>query len=110
MREISTFKKKFSDVIKHGLPSLWNANGDLNPMKNYQKLLEDRRNSDSKFKNLDGTLKGKDVVELLARYFELLHNLKMIFNKSPPPFYEQYNDMDEAVRNLNDYKYQMGKY
>jgi hypothetical protein len=109
MREISTFKNIFSDVIKHGLPSFWNENGDLYPMNNYQKLLEDRRNSDNKFENLDGTLKGKDVVELLAGDFELLHNLKMIFRKLPPPFYEQYTDLDEAVRNLNDHKYLMGK-
>jgi hypothetical protein len=53
IREISTFKKIFSDFIKHGLPSFWNENGDLNPMKNYHKLLEYRRNIENKFKNID---------------------------------------------------------
>ena len=41
MREIFTFKKIFSDVIKHRLPMFWNENGDLYPIKNYQKLLDD---------------------------------------------------------------------
>jgi hypothetical protein len=49
MREISTFKKIYSDVIQHGLPSFWNANRDLYPINNYQKLLEDMRNNDNKF-------------------------------------------------------------
>jgi hypothetical protein len=62
MREISTFKNIFSDVIKHGLPSFWNANGDLYPIKNYHRLLEYRKNTDNKFEKLDGTLKGQDVV------------------------------------------------
>jgi hypothetical protein len=110
MREMPTFNNIFSNVIKHGLPSFWNANGDLYPIKNYQNLLEDRRNSDNKFENLDGTLKGRDLVELLATYFELLHNMKMIFRKLPPPVYEKYTNLDEAVRNLNDHKYLMGKY
>jgi hypothetical protein len=109
MREISTFKNIFSDIVKHGLPSFWNANGDLYPMNNYHKILQDMRNSDNKFKNLDGTLKGKYVVELLAGNFELLHNLKMIFRKLPPPVYEQHTDLDKAVIILNDHKYQMGK-
>jgi len=110
MREISTFKNIFNDVIKHGLPLFWNENGDFYPMNNYKKLLEDRRNNDNKFEKLDGTLKGQDVVELLAGDFELLHNMKMIFGKLPPLVYEKYIDLDEAVRNLNDHKYLMGKY
>ena len=79
-------------------------------MNNYQKLLEDGRNIDINFEKLDGTLKGKDVVELLVGYFELLQNLKMIFRKLPPLVYEQYTDLDEATRKLNDHKYLMGKY
>jgi len=39
MREISTFRKIFSDVIKNGLPSLYNENGDLYPINNYQNIL-----------------------------------------------------------------------
>jgi hypothetical protein len=55
-------------------------------------------------------LKGQDVVELLAGDFELLHNLKMIFQEITSPVYEKYTNLDEAVRNLNDHKYLMGKY
>jgi hypothetical protein len=109
MREISTFMKIFSDVIKHGFPSFWNENRDLYPKKNYHKLLEYRRNRDNKFKNIDGTLKGQDVVELFAGDFELLHNMKMIFGKLPSPVYDKYTNLDEEVRNLNDHKYMMGK-
>ena len=79
-------------------------------MNSYQNLLEDRRNNDNKFENCDGTLKGKDVVELLAGDSELLHNLKMIFRKLPPLVYEKYTNLDEEVRNLNDHKYLMGEY
>jgi hypothetical protein len=81
MREISTFKNMFRDVIKNGLPLFWNVNGDLYPMNNYQNLLEDRINSDNKFEKIDGTLKGQDVVELLAVDFELLHNMKNDFKE-----------------------------
>jgi len=28
-REIVSFKKKINDVIKHGIPSFWDGNGDL---------------------------------------------------------------------------------
>ena len=78
-------------------------------MKNYQNLLEYRRNSDKKFENHDGTLKGQDVVELLTGDFEMLHNMKMILRKLPPLVYEKYINLDEAIIKLNDHKYQMGK-
>jgi hypothetical protein len=42
--------------------------------------------------------------------FEMLRNLKMIFKNLPLRFYVKYSNIDEAVRNMNDHKYLMGKY
>jgi hypothetical protein len=67
--EISAFKKIFSEVINFGLPNFWDGNGYLYPQNNYQKLLDDRRNDDSRFAQLEGPLKGEDVMDMLVGRF-----------------------------------------
>jgi hypothetical protein len=54
-------------------------------MKNYQKLLDARRNNDNNFEKPKGTLKGPNVIDLLVEDFELLDNLRMIFINLPQP-------------------------
>jgi hypothetical protein len=107
--EIVAFKKKFSEVVSFGLPNLWDGNGDLYLQKNYHKLLDNRRNDDSRFSQLEGPLKGQDVMDMLAGDFTLLYTLKMIFKNLPPPSYERFTDLDELKRNLNQLEYPMGK-
>jgi hypothetical protein len=70
------------------MPSFWDGNGYLYTKNNYKKLLDARRNNDDKFDKMEGTLKGQDVIDLLAEDFELLDNLKMIFINLPQPSYE----------------------
>jgi hypothetical protein len=83
------------------VPSFWDGNKQLYSQKSYQKLLDDRRNDESRFEQLEGTLKGKDVMDMLDGDFDLLHNLKIIFRNLTHPSYERYTNLDELVRNLN---------
>jgi hypothetical protein len=85
------------------------GNGDFYEKNNYQKILDAKRNNDDKIDNMEGNLKGKYVIYLLVGYFELLDNIKIIFRNLPQPSYEKYTNLDEVVRNMNDYKCLMGK-
>jgi hypothetical protein len=64
-------------------------------------MLDDRRNDESRFEQLEGTLKGKDVMDMLDGDFDLLHNLNIIFRNLTQKSYERYTSLDELVRNLN---------
>jgi hypothetical protein len=46
---------------------------------------------------------------MIARDFEKLHNLRVIFKSMPQPSYERYTNMDELVRNMNKTEYPMEK-
>jgi hypothetical protein len=48
------------------------------------------------------------VIDMLVDHFELIDNMKMIFKNLPQPLYEQYNNLEELVRTLNDQKYPTG--
>jgi len=110
MEEISCFKKIFSAIIKHGIPYFGDGNRVLYSYKNYHKLLDDRRNNDSRFEHLEGTIKGKYLMDMLASDFEILHNLKVIFKNLYYTSYERYTNLVEVVRNMNTHEYPMGKF
>jgi len=71
--------------------------------------LDDRRSDDNIFDKSEGTLKGKYVMDMLVGYFELVHNLKIIFKNIPYPSYERYTNLYEVVRNFDKQEYRMGK-
>jgi hypothetical protein len=60
-------------------------------------MLEDKRNVDNRFKQLEGILKGKYVMDMLDGDFELLNNLKVIFRNLPQPSYERYTNLYEIL-------------
>jgi len=107
-REIYSFKKIFKEVISFGLSGLWDGVRDLYPEKNYKKRLDNKRNDDSRFTKMEGTLKGYDVMDMIARDFVLLCTLRFIFKKIHPSSYERFTDLDEMRRNLKPLEYPMG--
>jgi hypothetical protein len=95
--EVASFKNFFTELIKLGFPPPWNGNGYILPKNKYQKLLEKSRNNDNKFYKLQGLVLGQDVLEMLARDFEIFHSLEGIFKNlhvvngtTTPPFYLLY--------------------
>ena len=70
----------------------------LIPKEEYHKLLVEKRNDYSLFKNLDGVLRGEVVLEKLGELFEvmtLMKNLKL--NSSN---FEEYLDLEVESRLL----------
>ena len=90
----SAMKKMFDK----GLPFFWDEKNVLIPKEEYHKLLGEKINDYSLFKNMDGVLRGEVVLEKLGELFEimtLMKNLKL--NSSN---FEEYLDLEVESRLL----------
>jgi hypothetical protein len=58
-RNVEFFSNKFENLVKMGLPSAWDKNGNLLSYKNYKKRLFIAREKDDKFQNMTNTLRGQ---------------------------------------------------
>ena len=90
----SAMKKMFD----RGLQFFWDEKNVLIPKEEYNKLLVEKINDYSLFKNLDGVLRGEVVLEKLGELLEimtLMKNLKL--NSSN---FEEYLDLEVESRLL----------
>jgi hypothetical protein len=102
-RNIESFKQKFENLVKMGLPSAWNDKGKLLSYESYRKNLFVARDSEAKFQGMDNNLRGKTIVDLLIDDFYLLWQIKNIFLS--PPTYEKYTELDIAYRHMKSFNY-----
>jgi len=67
-----SFKNKFENLVKMGLPSALNDKGRLLSIKSYKKSLFIAIQNETKFQGMAGNLRGKTIVDLLINDFYLL--------------------------------------
>jgi hypothetical protein len=107
--DVSSFKVIFRDLIILGIPLPWDGNGYIHSKQTYAELLELKINKYKCFDRITRVFIGKDIMELLAPEFKILHQLKGVFMHLPQPSYKTYSNLDEIVPNMNKIDYLMGK-
>ena len=72
---ITYFKLLFKDVFRHGFPNLWNEQGLYLLEEEYHMKLLERTNDTSQVNEIMENVKGKDIFDVLYKYFYLLHEI-----------------------------------
>lgn len=83
-KEIQDFYKKFKPLFDKGLPTFWYNNDNLFNKHDYDNLLPQQRVNHDKFQDMEGTLKGEDILNKLEDNFDILCQLKHIRKSLPP--------------------------
>ena len=74
--EIEDFYKKFKPLFDKGLPTFWYNNDSLFSKDDYDNLLAQQRVNHDKFRDIEGTLKGEDILNKLENDFNILCQIK----------------------------------
>jgi hypothetical protein len=69
---IDSFKNRFENLVKMGLPSTLNDKGRLLSSESYRKSLFIARQNERKFQGMAESLRGKTIVDVLRHDFYLL--------------------------------------
>ena len=93
--KIKELQKEIKDVYallkplnEKGLPYLWDEDNALSKKDEYDNLIMLKRNNNSQFENLEGTLEGDVVVQKLGDVFDLFNLVRHV--KFPSPLIEEY--------------------
>ena len=76
--EVEGFYKKFKHLFDKGLPTFWDNNDNLFNKDDYDNLLAQQRMNHDKFQDMEGTLKGEDILNKLEDDFDILCQIKNI--------------------------------
>jgi hypothetical protein len=71
-RSVKFFSNKFENLVKMGLPLVWDKEGTFLSYENYITILFLSREKDDKFQNMANTLRGQTIVDLVIDDFYLL--------------------------------------
>ena len=82
--EIKDFYKKFKPLFDKGIPTFWYNNDNLFNIEDYDNLLAQQRVNHDKFQDMEGTLKGGDILNKLEDDFDILSKLNNIRKSLPP--------------------------
>jgi len=84
------FRAKFKYIFELGIPSFWGGNNALLQKDVYNALIVKSRNDDSKFQCIQGSVKGESIVDLLYGDFQLLFEVRKLFQNMPLSTYGQF--------------------
>ena len=87
LSRIDDFKVIFKDVFKNGIPSFRDEQGFFLLENEYQEKFQEKRNDVSIFNQLLAVIKGRDLLNVLERDFNLLYIMKRIVLSLPPISY-----------------------
>ena len=76
--EIKAFYATFRPIMDKGLPFFWDAENRLMRKDDYDDLVVARRNDHTNFEDLEGNLRGEELVTKLGDIFELLQMIKKV--------------------------------
>ena len=82
--EIEYFYKKFKPMFEKGLRTFWYNNDSLFNKDGYDNLLAQQRVNHDKFQDMEGIMKGEDILNKLEDDFDLLYQIKNIRKSLPP--------------------------
>ena len=70
--QVNNFRQDFKELFEDGLPSFWDEEGRMFSQEHYHNLLVQCRMDHSKFNELEKSLTGKTIVDMLTEDFEIL--------------------------------------
>ena len=82
--KVEGFYKKFQHLFDKFLPTFWDNNHSLFNKDDYDNLLAQQRMNHDKFQDMEGTLKGEDILNKLDDDFDILCQIKNIRKNLPP--------------------------
>jgi hypothetical protein len=71
-RNIDFFTNKFENLVKMGLPTVWNDKGKILTFECYKRDMFKVRENEDKFQGITEVLKGQTIVDILIDDFYLL--------------------------------------
>ena len=74
--QVKMFMDMFDPLFKKGLPLFWEEKGSMLSQKEYQDHLNECRLDRKKFVDMQKSLLGKEIVDKLADYFEMIFSFK----------------------------------
>jgi hypothetical protein len=86
-----------------GLPTFWSKKGGILTFENYRQNLFKVRESDEKFNEMTGVIRGQTIVDNLIDDFYFLWQIKHLFLTAPT--YDKYTELDIAYRRMVAYQY-----
>lgn len=101
--EIQYFYKKFKPLFDKGLPTFWYNNDGLFNKEYYDNLLAQQRVNHDKFQDMEGTLKGDDILNKLEDDFDILSQLKHIRKCLPPNSFSNCVEMEILAWKMQAY-------
>jgi hypothetical protein len=87
---------KVDTLHKKGLPGLLVINDKLITLSDYKKKINTMENDGYKFAGIQGSINGKDFLEILQLDPSIQHEIKYIFITKPT--FSKYSEMDEIYR------------
>ena len=103
IEEIQDFYKKFKPLFDKGLPTFWYTNDNLFDKEDYDNLLAQQRVNHDKFQELEGTLKGEDILNKLEDDFDILSQLKYVRISLPPISFSNYVELEVLAQEMQAY-------
>ena len=104
--DISSFQTMFNEVIKLGLPLLWDGNVDFYSKEQYQRRIKEKRNEEPE-EELEGVISGNQDFERLRPTFQIWTRIKKIFKDMGPLKYEIYSKLELTLDNFKFHTIQM---
>ena len=101
--DIQGFYKKFKPLFDKGLPTFWYNNDNLFNKEDYDNLLAQQRVNHDKFQELEGTLKGEDILNKLEDDFDILSQLKYVRISLPPISFSNYVELEVLAQEMQAY-------
>lgn len=98
IKRVEGIRNKFADLFLTELPSFWNDQKRIIPSKEYQILFNVRRDDDVKFVQMDKSLGGQTVVEMLGEDFKILDSFQMIIEKLPTMSHSLFFELQVLIR------------
>ena len=100
MVQVNRFKREFEGLIEDGLPCFWNEKGRMLSQEHYNNLIVRARMDHSKFNELEKSLSGQTIVDVLTEDFKVLQKFTAIRNRLPKKSYEAYMELEVAIREM----------
>ena len=90
-------------MFDKGLPTFWYNNDSLFKKEYYDNHLAQQRVNHDKFQDMEGTLKGEDILNKLEDDYDILSQLNHIRKSLPPISFSNCMELEVLAREIQAY-------
>ena len=101
--EIEDFYKKFKPLFDKGLPTFWYNNDRLFNKDDYDDLLAQQRVNHDNFQDMEGIIKGEEILNKLEDDFDILCQIKNIRKILPPISFSKCVELEVIAWEMKSY-------